>query len=58
MQIEMTIKGLMVDPITNMPIIILRDSEGQKVLPMAPSGKSAVCRQRRLMGGERFNTPS
>src|SRR3989338_10634382 len=34
MQIEMTIKGLMVDPITNMPIIILRDSDGQKVLPI------------------------
>jgi len=34
MQIEMTIKGLMVDPITNMPIIILRDSEGQKFLPI------------------------
>jgi hypothetical protein len=34
MQIEMTIKGLMVDPITNMPIIILRDGEGQKVLPI------------------------
>jgi uncharacterized protein len=34
MQIEMTIKGLMVDPITNMPIIILRDVEGQKVLPI------------------------
>ena len=34
MQIEMTIKGLMVDPITNMPIIILRDREGQKVLPI------------------------
>jgi len=34
MQIEMTIKGLMVDPITNMPIIILRDKEGQKVLPI------------------------
>src|SRR3990167_1828455 len=32
--IEMTIKGLMVDPITNMPIIILRDSDGQKVLPI------------------------
>jgi hypothetical protein len=32
--IEMNIKGLMVDPITNMPIIILRDSEGQKVLPI------------------------
>jgi hypothetical protein len=32
--IEMNIKGLMVDPITNMPIIILRDPEGQKVLPI------------------------
>ncbi len=30
----MTIKGLMVDPITNMPIIILRDSDGQRVLPI------------------------
>src|SRR3954469_21981126 len=34
MQIEMTIKGLMVDPITNMPIIILRDKDGDKVLPI------------------------
>lgn len=34
MQIEMTIKGLMVDPITNMPIIILRDKDGAKVLPI------------------------
>jgi uncharacterized protein len=34
MQIEMTIKGLMVDPITNMPIIILRDADGQRVLPI------------------------
>ena len=34
MQIEMTIKGLMVDPMTNMPIIILRDKEGVKVLPI------------------------
>jgi bifunctional DNase/RNase len=32
--IEMTIKGLMVDPITNMPIIVLRDHEGQRVLPI------------------------
>ena len=30
----MTIKGLMVDPVTNMPIILLRDSDGQKVLPI------------------------
>jgi len=34
MLIEMNIKGLMVDPITNMPIIILRDREGDKVLPI------------------------
>ena len=34
MQIEMTIKGLMVDPITNMPIVILRDKEGGRVLPI------------------------
>jgi uncharacterized protein len=34
MQIEMTIKGLMVDPVTNTPIVILRDKDGQKVLPI------------------------
>ena len=34
MQIEMSIKGLMVDPVTNMPIVILRDQAGQKVLPI------------------------
>src|SRR5437773_10342366 len=32
MQIEMSINGLMVDPITNTPIVVLRDKEGQKVL--------------------------
>ena len=34
MQIEMSIKGLMIDPITNMPIIVLRDQEGQRLLPI------------------------
>ncbi len=34
MQIEMSIKGLMIDPITNMPIIVLRDEEGQRLLPI------------------------
>lgn len=34
MQIEMTIKGLMVAPITNTPIVILRDQDGQRVLPI------------------------
>ncbi len=30
----MDIKGLMVDPITNMPIIVLREAQGQRVLPI------------------------
>jgi bifunctional DNase/RNase len=30
----MTLKGLMVDPITNMPIIVLREVEGVRVLPI------------------------
>ena len=34
MQIEMTIKGLMVDPFSNTPIVILRDKDGQRVLPI------------------------
>jgi bifunctional DNase/RNase len=34
MLIEMTIKGLMVDPITNMPIVILKDPDGDRVLPI------------------------
>jgi len=34
MQIEMKIKGLMVDPVTNMPIVILKDEEEDRVLPI------------------------
>ncbi len=34
MQIEMSIKGLMVDPISNMPIVILRDKDGARTLPI------------------------
>jgi bifunctional DNase/RNase len=34
MQIEMTIKGLMVDPLTDTPIVILLDKEGDRVLPI------------------------
>jgi bifunctional DNase/RNase len=34
MLIEMTIKGLMVDPITNMPIVMLKDMQGDRVLPI------------------------
>jgi uncharacterized protein len=34
MEIQMSVKGLMIDPITNMPIIILRDVDGGRVLPI------------------------
>ena len=34
MLIEMSIKGLMVDPVTNMPIVILRDAGNQQALPI------------------------
>ncbi|MGH9748926.1 MAG: bifunctional nuclease family protein [Candidatus Polarisedimenticolia bacterium] len=34
MELEMKIKGLMIDPITNMPIIILRDPSSAAVLPI------------------------
>jgi bifunctional DNase/RNase len=34
MLIEMTIKGLIVDPVTNTPIIILKDLEEKHILPI------------------------
>lgn len=34
MQIEMKIRGLMVDPSTNMPIVILKDANGDALLPI------------------------
>ena len=34
MLIEMRIKSLMIDPINEMPIIVLMDDEGKKVLPI------------------------
>jgi hypothetical protein len=34
MLVEMKIKGLMIDPLTQMPIVILRDPGGESVLPI------------------------
>lgn len=34
MEVEMKIRGLMMDPVTNMPIVILKDVEGEAVLPI------------------------
>lgn len=32
--VEMHIRGLMIDPVSNMPIIILKNADGQTVLPI------------------------
>jgi bifunctional DNase/RNase len=34
MEVEMRIRGLMMDPVTNMPIVILKDTEGTSILPI------------------------
>ena len=35
MQVEMTITGLMVNPVTNTPIVILHDDAGERILPIS-----------------------
>ena len=34
MEVEMKIRGLMMDPVTNMPIVILKDVNGNTLLPI------------------------
>jgi uncharacterized protein len=34
MDVEMKIRGLMMDPVTNMPIVVLKDVNGETVLPI------------------------
>jgi bifunctional DNase/RNase len=34
MEIEVKIRGLMMDPVTNMPIVILKDNDGDSILPI------------------------
>jgi uncharacterized protein len=34
MEVEMKIRGLMMDPVTQMPIVVLKDVQGQSVLPI------------------------
>lgn len=34
MAVRMLIKGLMMDPVTNMPIVVLRDEAGERTLPI------------------------
>jgi bifunctional DNase/RNase len=34
MEVEMKIRGLMMDPVTNMPIVVLKDINGNAILPI------------------------
>jgi bifunctional DNase/RNase len=34
MEVEMKIRGLMMDPVTNMPIVVLKDVNGSAILPI------------------------
>jgi bifunctional DNase/RNase len=41
MEVEMTIRGLMMDPVSNMPIVILKDISSDTVLPIWVGGYEA-----------------
>jgi hypothetical protein len=41
MEIEMTIRGLLMDPVSNMPIVVLKDVGGETVLPIWVGGYEA-----------------
>ena len=43
MEVEMTIRGLLMDPVTNMPIVILKDVAGRLVLPIWVGVYEAQC---------------
>ncbi|MBI3406709.1 MAG: bifunctional nuclease family protein, partial [Acidobacteria bacterium] len=34
MEVEMKIRGLMMDPASNMPIVVLKDARGSAILPI------------------------
>ena len=42
MEVEMKIRGLMMDPVTNMPIVILKDNSGDAVLPIYEANAIAL----------------
>ena len=55
MVVEMSIKGLMIDPVTNMPIVILRDRDNQRALPIwvGPVEANAIALQIENVGPPR-----
>jgi bifunctional DNase/RNase len=54
MEVEMTIRGLLVDPVSNMPIVILKDVAGDSVLPIWVGVPEATAIQLEM---EKVSTP-
>jgi uncharacterized protein len=54
MEVEMTIRGLLMDPVTNSPIVILKDVAGDAVLPIWVGGFEA---QAIALEMEKVSTP-
>jgi uncharacterized protein len=54
MEIEMTIRGLLLDPVTNSPIVILKDVAGDTVLPIWVGAYEANAIQLEI---EKISTP-
>jgi len=47
MEVEMKIRGLMMDPVTNMPIVVLKDAQGTAVLPIWVGDLRSQCHRAR-----------
>ena len=54
MEVEMTIRGLLLDPVTQMPIVVLKDVGGDSVLPIWVGAYEAQAIQLEL---EKVSTP-
>ena len=44
MMVEMKVSGLTIDPLTNMPILVLKDKDGKNAVPIAKSQTAAGSR--------------
>jgi len=55
MEVEMKIRGLMMDPVTNMPIVVLKDLNGNTILPIWVGDLRGQCNCPRDRKG--FRTP-
>ena len=60
MEVEMKIRGLMMDPVTNMPIVVLKDVQGQAILPIwvGVYEANAIALEIEKVQTPRPNTPS